>query len=165
MAVRDLHYIYLFVSYTKSYKYSICLFIKKIKEKIVAFNASNFVKSISKTFTSRIVDNATNTAISGGARNAQLIAKNTAQSLFNIGASFDSIEAFSTQKTDTILSNSSDEYFALAGKAPSRLAASQLSTLRRTGNESSQVYFDEVNPQTKVANAKNSQEFVTLSAL
>lgn len=131
----------------------------------MAFNVSNFVKSTAKSITGRIVDNATTTAISGGARNAQLIAKNTAQTLFNIGASFDSVEAFSTQKTDTILSGSSDEYFAIAGKSPSRVAATGLPALRRTGNESSQVYMNDINPQTKVANAKSNQEFITYTAV
>jgi hypothetical protein len=131
----------------------------------MAFNVSNFVKSTSKSFTGRVVDNATTTAISGGARNAQLIAKNTAQSLFNIGASFDSVEAFSTQKTDTILSGSSDEYFAIAGKSPSRVAAGGLPALRRTGNESAQSYMNDANPQTKVANAKSNQEFISFTAI
>jgi hypothetical protein len=131
----------------------------------MAFNVGNFVKSTAKTIVDRIVDNATNTAISGGSRNAQLIAKTTAQSLFNIGASFDSVEAFSTQKTDTILSGSPDEYFALAGKSPSRVAASSLPSLRRTRNESVQVYIDDVNPETKIANAKSNQKFISYTAV
>lgn len=131
----------------------------------MAFNVSNFVKSTSKTITGRIVDNATTTAIAGSSRNAQLIAKTTAQTLFNIGASFDSVEAFSTQKTDTILSGASDEYFAIAGKSPSRVAATGLNALRRTNTESAQVYVDKINPQTKVANAKGNQEFVTFTAI
>jgi hypothetical protein len=131
----------------------------------VAFNVSNFVKSTSKSISNRILDNATTTAIAGASRNAQLIAKTTAQSLFNIGASFDSVEAFSTQKTDTILSGASNEYFAMAGKTPSRVAANKLSALRRTGSESAKVYVDSINPQTKVANAKSKQEFTTYTAV
>lgn len=131
----------------------------------MAFNVSNFVKSTSKTLAGRVVDNATTTAISGGARNAQLIAKSTAQSLFNIGASFDSVEAFSTQKTDTILSGASNEYFAIAGKSPSRVAASGLPALRRTGTETTNIYLNDINPQTKVANAKSSQKFMTYTVV
>ena len=131
----------------------------------MAFNVSNFVKSTSKTLAGRVVDTATTTAISGGARNAQLIAKTTAQSLFNIGASFDSVEAFSTQKTDTILSGASNEYFAIAGKSPSRVAAGGLPALRRTGNETTNIYINEINPQTKVANAKKDQGFMTYTAV
>ena len=131
----------------------------------MAFNVGNFVKSTSKSIVNRIIDNATSTAIAGGSRNAQLIARNTAQSLFNIGASFDSVEAFSTQKTDTILSGASNEYFALAGKSPSRVVAGALNSLRRTGNESTQVYVNRINPQTKVANAKGGQQFVSFTAV
>ena len=131
----------------------------------MAFNVGNFIKSNAKTIVNRIVDNATTTAISGGARNAQLIAKTTAQSLFNIGASFDSIEAFATQKTDTILSGSSDEYFALAGKSPSRVASSSLSSLRRTNSESTQVYMADTNPETKIANAKSNQKFISYTVV
>lgn len=131
----------------------------------MAFNVGNFVKSASKTISSRIIDSATTTAISGSSRNAQLIAKTTAQTLFNIGASFDRVEAFSTQKTDSILSGASDEYFAIAGKSPSRIVGGQLNSLRRTSNESSQVYIEKVNPQTKVANSKNNKDFITLTAL
>ena len=131
----------------------------------MAFNVSSFVKSTSKSISGRIVDNATTNAIAGSSRNAQLIAKTTAQTLFNIGASFDSVEAFSTQKTDTILSNSSDEYFALAGKSPSRVAASGLEALRRTNNETAQTYIDGINPQTKIANAKRNQQFTSFTAV
>lgn len=131
----------------------------------MAFNVSNFVKSTSKSISNRILDNATTTAISGASRNAQLIAKTTAQSLFNIGASFDSVEAFSTQKTDSILSGASNEYFAMAGKSPSRIAANKLSSLRRTGSESARVYVESINPQTKVANAKSNQQFTTYTVV
>jgi hypothetical protein len=131
----------------------------------MAFNVGNFVKSTSKSIVNRIIDNATSTAIAGGSRNAQLIARNTAQSLFNIGASFDSVEAFSTQKTDTILSGASNEYFALAGKSPSRVVAGALNSLRRTGNESTRVYVNSINPQTKVANAKRDQVFTTYTVV
>ena len=131
----------------------------------MAFNVSNFVKSTSKSISNRILDNATTTAISGASRNAQLIAKTTAQSLFNIGASFDSVEAFSTQKTDSILSGASNEYFAMAGKSPSRIAANKLSSLRRTGSESAKVYVESINPQTKVANAKSNQQFTTYTVV
>ena len=131
----------------------------------MAFNASNFVKSASKSIGGRVVDNATTTAISGAPRNAQLIARTTAQTLFNIGASFDSVEAFSTQKTDTIVSGASGDYFAIAGKSPSRVVESNLSSLRRTSLESPQVYMRQINPQTKIANARSNQEFTTYTAL
>lgn len=131
----------------------------------MAFNVSNFVKSTSKTITNRVVDNATTTAISGAPRNAQLIARTTAQTLFNIGASFDSVEAFSTQKTDTIVSGASDGFFAMAGKSPSRVSASQLSALRRTSADSTKTYINHINPQTKVANSKSNQDFITYTAV
>ena len=131
----------------------------------MAFNVNSFAKSTSKSISGRIIDNATTNAIAGASRNAQLIARNTAQTLFNIGASFDSVEAFSTQKTDTILSNSPDEYFALAGKSPSRIAGTSLEALRRTGNESAQTYIDSINPQTKIANAKRDQQFTSYTAV
>jgi hypothetical protein len=131
----------------------------------MAFNVSSFAKSTSKSISGRIIDNATTNAIAGASRNAQLIARNTAQTLFNIGASFDSVEAFSTQKTDTILSNSPDEYFALAGKSPSRIAGTSLEALRRTGNESAKTYIDSINPQTKIANAKRDQQFTSYTAV
>lgn len=131
----------------------------------MAFNVSNYVKSTAKNIVNRVVDGATTTAIAGAPRNAQLIARSTAQTLFNIGASYDSVEAFSTQKTDTIVSNASDEYFAIAGKSPSRVAANELSALRRTSSESAQIYLKEINPQTKVANSKSKQEFVTYTVV
>lgn len=131
----------------------------------MAFDVSNFVKSTSKNIVNRVVDGATTTAIAGGPRNAQLIARTAAQSLFNIGASYDSVEAFSTQKTDTIVSGASDEYFALAGKSPSRVSANKLSALRRTSTESAQMYVNNINPQTKVANSKSNQEFVTYTVV
>jgi len=131
----------------------------------MAFNVSSFAKSTSKSIGNRVVDNATTTAISGGPRNAQLIARTTAQTLFNIGASFASVEAFSTQKTDSIVAGGANEYFALAGKSPSRIAESNLGALRRTSSESPQIYLNQINPQTKVANARSNQEFTTYTAL
>lgn len=117
----------------------------------MAFNVGKFVKSAAKSVGSRMLEDVITAASSKLPLNTVLAARSTATSLFNVGASYESISAFSTQKTDALIRDGAETYFALAGKDPARASSADVESLRRNGINSDTNYFlNEVNPSTKI---------------
>jgi len=120
----------------------------------MAFNVNKFVKSAGKSIGGKILDNVISAATSKLPMGLLSSATSTAESLFNVGASFESISAFSTQKTDSIVNQSAEMYYALAGKDPARVAGADLKLLRRSSTQSLGVHLQEINPTSKIASKK-----------
>ncbi len=131
----------------------------------MAFNASSFVKDTAKSAVSKLVDKVTGNVTSGLPMNAQLTADSTAKALFNIGASYESVEAFASRKTDSIISGAADEFYAIAGKAVDRTSGSSVANLRRTSTESVNSYLQNVNPTTKINSKRKRDEYEVLAVL
>ena len=129
----------------------------------MSFNVGRFIKNTGKSVVNRLLDDAVNKAISGLSQNSKLVAGSTAESLFNTGSSFKSVEAFAATRTKEVTTNSADEYYVLAGKATSRVAAGSLSKLRRSGDTDVQSFLQNVNPSTKINSKKD--ELTVLSVL
>ena len=126
----------------------------------MAFNVSNFVKTAAKSVQGKLLDTVISAATSKLPISLQSSASSTAQSLFNVGASFDSISAFSSQKTDSIVNQGSDMFYALAGKDPARVAGADLKKLRRRGLENVNTYLNDINPSTKIAAKKKNASMI-----
>ena len=126
----------------------------------MAFNVSNFVKTAAKSVQGKLLDTVISAATSKLPISLQSSASSTAQSLFNVGASFDSISAFSSQKTDSIVNQGSDMFYALAGKDPARVAGADLKKLRRRGLENVDTYLSDINPSTKIAAKKKNASMI-----
>jgi hypothetical protein len=126
----------------------------------MAFNVSNFVKTAAKSVQGKLLDTVISAATSKLPISLQSSASSTAQSLFNVGASFDSISAFSSQKTDSIVNQGSDMFYALAGKDPARVAGADLKKLRRRGLENVDTYLNDINPSTKIAAKKKNASMI-----
>lgn len=120
----------------------------------MAFNVGSFVKDSAKSIIGSAVDNIIGNVVSNLASNSRLPAKNVAESMFNIGASYQSVEAFSALKTDSIISGASNEFFGLAGKEPSRIGATNMADLRSKSVNDLKVYLQKINPETKISNKK-----------
>lgn len=121
----------------------------------MAFNVGRFIKAAGKSVGSRLLDPVVTSASSGLPQGTVLAAKSTTDSLFNVGASFESISAFSTQRTDSLINDGADVFFALGGKDPARTAAADIERLRHSGFDNSASYFlNEINPSTKIRNKK-----------
>lgn len=131
----------------------------------MAFSADKFVKNTAKSAAEKIVTDVVSKTVSGLPMSSKLIASSTAQSLFNVGASYESIQALSAQKTDAIISGASNDFFALAGKAVGRVAGANISKLRRSGNEDINQFLDKINPATKIKNSKKSNTPEIISVL
>lgn len=117
----------------------------------MAFNVGKFVKSTAKSAANRMLDEVVSAVTSKLPISTSLSAKSTVNSLFNVGASFDSISAFASQKTDSLISGGAEKYFALAGKDPARTAAADIENLRHSGLDKNVSFFlNEVNPSTKI---------------
>lgn len=72
--------------------------------------------------------------------------------MFDIGASYDSVQAIASLKTDNVVSKGAADYYALAGKAPGRASASSISAGRRASmNKAS---FTTSNPNIKISDAE-----------
>lgn len=131
----------------------------------MAFNVGKFVKSATKSIGSRMLEDVITAASSKLPLNTVLAARSTADSLFNVGASYDSISAFATQRTDSLIRDGAETYFALAGRDPARASAADIEDLRRAGNNKDINYFlNEVNPSTKIKMKKRetTEAFVSL---
>jgi hypothetical protein len=139
---------------------AINIFIKKNRIILMAFNVSNFVKTAAKSVQGKLLDTVISAATSKLPISLQSSASSTAQSLFNVGASFDSISAFSSQKTDSIVNQGSDMFYALAGKDPARVAGADLKKLRRRGLENVDTYLNDINPSTKIAAKKKNASMI-----
>jgi hypothetical protein len=122
----------------------------------MGFNVGNFIKDSAKSILDSAVDNIIGNVVSNLATNSRLPAKNVAESMFNIGASYQSVSAFAALKTDGIISGAANEFYALSGKDPNRTNQAKLSDLRNTSTTDKVSYLQKINPPTKIANAKTS---------
>jgi hypothetical protein len=129
----------------------------------MAFNVGNFVKDTAKSAVGRLVDKVLGNVTPGLPMNAQLTADSTAKALFNIGASYESVEAFASRRTDSIISGAADEFFAIAGKSVDRAAGASIADLRRSSTESVNNYLQNVNPSTKIKSKRSRDEYEVLA--
>jgi hypothetical protein len=122
----------------------------------MAFNVKDFIKDDLKAPIERILDKITRSASNGRSNNAKGVAESTAKSFFDVAASFESISAFSSAKTDSIVAGDGDEYYAFAGKNSQRASKADLSRLRRLSSEDTNSYLKNVNPATKIGAVKKN---------
>jgi len=130
----------------------------------MAFNVGNFVKNTAKSAGDRILNDIVSKATSGMPINLISSAKSTAESLFNVGASYESISSFASDKTDSIVNQGSDFFYALAGKDPARVSASDLKQRRRANLDNIDTYLAEINPNTKIK-SKRKQDSIIINAV
>lgn len=126
----------------------------------MAFDAGKFVKSAGKSVGNRMLDGLVSAVTSKLPISTISSARSTAETLFNVGASFDSISAFASKKTDSIVNQGSDMFYALAGKDPARVSGADLKKLRRRGLENTDTYLNDINPSTKIAAKKKNASMI-----
>lgn len=131
----------------------------------MAFNVKDFVKDSVKSPVERIVDTAVTAATNGQPNGTKGIAESAAKSFFDIASSYESVSAFSSSKTDNIVSGAADEFYALAGKNSQRASKVDLSKLRRISNEDTTSYLNNTNPATKIGAVKNGSTIDIISVL
>ena len=126
----------------------------------MAFNVGKFVKSAGKSIGNKMLDNLVSSVTSQLPMNITSSAKSTADSLFNVGASFDSISAFAAQKADTLVNQKAEVFYGLAGKDPARVASADLKRLRSRAVDDVGQYLNDVNPTTKIASKKKDSSMI-----
>lgn len=126
----------------------------------MAFNVGKYVKGTAKAIGNRVLDDVVSSAASKLPQSTVSAARSTAESLFNIGASYESISAFATQKTDSLVNESAEVYYALAGKDPVRAAASDIKSRRRANLDRVDIILEESNPTTKIARRKSDASMI-----
>ena len=130
----------------------------------MAFNVGKFVKSASKSAVGSALDDIVGAATSKLPMGLISSAQSTVDSLFNVGASFESISAFATRKTDSIVNQNADVYFALAGKDPVKTAAADIARLRRANTDDVKKHLSSINPTTAI-NAKKREAAAIIDAV
>lgn len=126
----------------------------------MAFNVGNFVKSAGKAIGDKLLDRVVSSVTSQLPMSVSSSARSTAESLFNVGASFDSISAFAAQKADTIVNQKAEVFYGLAGKDPARVASADLKRLRQRAVEDTGQYLNDINPSTKIASKKKNASII-----
>jgi hypothetical protein len=130
----------------------------------MAFNSSNYIKDADKPFTNRITDPIVKTTTYGMPSSSSSIAESTADSMLTAGAAAATAAQVAAARTDNAIAGGDDEYYAIAGKDPTRAARVSLQKLRRGGNITAKDFVNRVNPQTKIAAYKsdNTVEIITV---
>lgn len=131
----------------------------------MAFNVGNFIKDTAKSSVDKLIDDAIGKVTSNLPSMSGLLAKSSAQSLFNIGSSYESVQALTSQKVDALVSGSADDFFALAGKVVNRTAGANLSQLRRTSPDNINTLLDKVIPSSKIRQAKNKDSLEIIAVI
>ena len=126
----------------------------------MAFNIGKFVKSAAKTVGNKLLDDIVSSVTSQLPMNISSSARSTAETLFNVGASFDSISAFAAQKADSIVNQKAEVFYGLAGKDPARVASADLKKLRSRAVEDTNQFLTDVNPSTKIASKKRDASVI-----
>lgn len=129
----------------------------------MAFNASNYVKDTDKTFTDRIVDPIVRSTTYGMPSSSASIATSTASSMLQQGSTEASAAQLASARTDNAINGGDDEYYAIAGKDPTRASRVSLQNLRRN-KLTTKDFVNNINPQTKIAAYKsdNTIEIITV---
>jgi hypothetical protein len=117
--------------------------------------ASKFIKTVASPLES-LASGVVNKIVSGLPGNAGGVASSITKSLFDVGSSYDSVQAIASLKTDNTITKGSSDYFAVAQKAIGRASASDITTRRVT----SQSYFTSVSPNAKIAQAESNNEVI-----
>jgi len=128
-------------------------------------SAAKFVVDTLKSPLEKIVDGISSSIVGNLPLNTSSVAKSTAEALFSIGASYDSISSVAAAKTDSIVSGAPDEFFAFAGTNVSRTAGTSVSKLRSMQTETTAAYINEVNPSTKLARIENERADIFISVV
>lgn len=126
----------------------------------MAFNIGKFVKSAAKTVGNKLLDDVVSRVTSQLPMNITSSARSTAETLFNVGASFDSITAFAAQRADTIVNQKAEVFYGLAGRDPARVASADLRRLRTRAIEDPNEFLNEVNPATRIENRRRDASVI-----
>lgn len=126
----------------------------------MAFNTGKFIKSAAKTVGAKMLDNIVSSVTSQLPMNVTSTAQSTAETLFNVGASFDSITAFAAQRTDSIVNQRAEMFYGLAGRDPARVASADLRRLRSRAVEDINLFLNDVNPSTRIASRKRDASVI-----
>ena len=130
----------------------------------MAFNVKDFIKNGVKAPVDRILDTITSAVSNGKSNGSKGIAESTAKSFFDVASSYESVSAFSSARTDNIVSGAADQFYAFAGKNSERASKTDLNKLRRISTEDTNSYLNNVNPATKIGAVKkgNTIEIITV---
>jgi hypothetical protein len=123
----------------------------------MGFSVGKFIKDSAKSIIDSAIDNIVGNVVSNLATNSRLPAQNVAESMFNIGASYQSISSFAATKTDAIIAGGGGEYYALSGKDPNRTGQAKLSDLRNTSTTDTLTYMQKIDPSRKISISKTNQ--------
>lgn len=130
----------------------------------MAFNVKDFIKNDVKAPVDRILDTITSAVSNGKSNGTKGIAESTAKSFFDVASSYESVSAFSSARTDNIVSGAADQFYAFAGKNSERASKTDLNKLRRISTEDTNSYLNNVNPATKIGAVKkgNTIDIITV---
>lgn len=129
----------------------------------MAFNSSNYIKDADKPFTNRIIDPIVKSTTYGMPAGTTSIAEATADTMLTSGSTAAAAAQLAAARTDSAIAGGDDEYYAIAGKDPTRAARVSLQKLRRN-NISTKDFINTINPQTRIAAYKsdNTVEIITV---
>lgn len=130
----------------------------------MAFNSSNYIKDADKPFTNRITDPIVKTATYGMPAGSTSIAESTVDTMLTAGLTAAAAALLTAARTDSAIAGGDDEYYAMAGKDPTRSARISLQKLTRN-YITTKEFINNVNPQTKIAAYKSDDTVEIITVL
>lgn len=131
----------------------------------MSFNKQNYISAQNKSPIERLIDQSTLAVLQGQRIDVADSVTNTAKQLLLNGSSLENIRQGAAAQGAALTSNAEELYFALAGLQISRTGGKSLSELRRNNNQSTEEYFRQSNPTTRISRNRSSRNVEILSAI
>lgn len=131
----------------------------------MAFNKQNFISTTNKSPTERLVDESAFITVGGQRQNVSGILTDTANQLLLNGSSIENIRQGISSQASAVTSGAEELYFALAGLQISRTGGQNLKDIRRSSRQSSDEYFVQSNPTTRISRKRRERNIEIISAI
>jgi len=114
------------------------------------------MNSASKTPLQKLVDGVVNSVTSGLQQSVSSVTQDISQTLFNSGASYESVAAISALKADSVVAAGAKDYYLATGTSPERASASDISSQRAASSMSGEKFSTDRAPTGVIASSKAS---------
>lgn len=131
----------------------------------MSFNKQNYISALNKSPTQRLIEESTLVTIQGQRTDVSDSVTSTAKQLLLNGTSLENIRQGASAQGAALTSNAEELYFALAGLQISRTGGKSLAQIRRNNNQSTEEYFRQSNPKTRIAQSRAARNVEILSAI
>lgn len=125
-----------------------------------------YLKESDKTFVNRIIDTVVQGSAYRNRGNSALIADTTANEILSkSGVSASTLNKMVISRTNAAIQGGDDEYYAIAGKDPTRASRVSLRNIKKEKNVGIKEFLNYINPQSKIQKYKEDESIEIIAVL